>query len=357
MPSKWSDRLTGMVAGARGLRIVSLLLGAALLAWLVLSSDVRSILRDLARVGPGIVVVLALEFVGHAFNTLGWWFTLPAAQRAENYGWLFWVRSAGQALNEATPVASLGGEPAKIALLRTRMSTGAATASLLATKVSFCSAKATFVVIGMAVVWSRLHLPWEVSLTLFSAFTLMVIGIALFAGIQVWGIGSGTITALRRVRIPARWIARIEFAMLDVDAHLRDFYRARTGDFARSVAAHLCAYGCGTLQILLLIGWLGLQYDPVAAIGIEAFGALVGLVLFAVPASLGVQEGGKVLIFAALALPRPAAMAVGITFRVVSLLDIAIGLAALVLLQHRLPLSVRNAKSALVSARVREESP
>jgi uncharacterized protein (TIRG00374 family) len=209
----------------------------------------------------------------------------------------------------------------------------------------------------MALVWSRLHLPREVSVALFSAFILMVIGIALFAAVQIWGIGSGMITALRRVGIPARWIARIESSMHDVDAHLRDFYRARPGDLVRSVAAHLCAYGCGTIQILLLIGWLGLQYDPIAAIGIEAFGALVGLVLFAVPASLGVQEGGKVLIFAALGLPRPAAMAVGITFRLVSLLDIAIGLVALVLLQHRLPLSVRDTKSALVSARVREESP
>src|SRR5947207_7940512 len=107
MTAQWSHRFTG----GRGLRLVSLLLGAALFAWLVLSSDVRSILSDLARVGPGIIVILALEFVGHAFNTLGWWFTLPTAQRAGNYGWLFWVRSAGQALNEATPLASLGGEP------------------------------------------------------------------------------------------------------------------------------------------------------------------------------------------------------------------------------------------------------
>src|SRR5262249_46309822 len=132
-----------------------------------------------------------------------------------------------------------------------------------------------------------------------------------------------------------------------------DFYRARTGDLLRSVAAHLCAHGAGTVQALLLIGWLGLHYDPVAALGIEAFSALVSLVLFAVPASLGVQEGGKVLIFAALGLPRPAAMAVGITFRLVSLLDIALGLVALMLLQHRRPVSVPNT----VNPRVREGSP
>lgn len=348
MPLTWRDRVTS----ARGVRLATLLLGAGLLAWLVVTSDVRSILADLGRVGPGIVVVIALEFVGHAFNTLGWWFTLPADRRRGLYGRLFWVRSAGYALNEATPLASLGGEPAKIALLATRMPVGAAAASLLATKVSFCAAKATFIVIGLSLVWSRVHLPPGLSTLLFSAFALMLFGIAMFAAVQVWGIGSGTIAALRRVRMPAHWIARIESAMQDVDAHLHDFYRERRGDLWRSMAAHACVYVCGTLQIILLMSWLGLAFDPVAAIGIEAFGALVGLVLFAVPASLGVQEGGKVLIFAALGLPRAAAMAVGITFRLVSLLDIAVGLVALMLLQHRLPRGAR----ALVTARIREES-
>src|SRR5262245_962013 len=105
MSASEGDGSTGLSSGRRGLRLVSLLLGAALRAWLVLSSDVRAIVSDLARVGPGIVVILALEFLGHAFNTLGWWFTLPVTHRAGNYGWLFWVRCAGQALNEATPLA------------------------------------------------------------------------------------------------------------------------------------------------------------------------------------------------------------------------------------------------------------
>src|SRR4029450_2286524 len=109
MRATWIDRLVS----ARGLRIATLLLGAALFAWLLLSTDVRSILADLARVGPRIVVIIAIEFVGHAFNTLGWWFTFPAAQRAGNYWRLFWVRSAGSALNEGTPVGSLGGGAAR----------------------------------------------------------------------------------------------------------------------------------------------------------------------------------------------------------------------------------------------------
>lgn len=320
--------------GSRVARIASLLLGGALLAWLLVSSGMPSILADLARIGPGLAVILALELTIDAFNTLGWWFTIPVAERAGTYGWLYWVRSAGTALNEATPLASVGGEAAKLVILRRRITSAAAAASLLAARMSFSSAKAMFIVVGMAAVWPRLALPRDVSLALLSGFVLVVIGIAMFAVLQVRGIGMGTVSALGRARIPARWIALVDGWLHGVDAHLRDFYRARPGDLARSMVAYVCGFACGALQILLMLGWLGLPVDPAAAVGIEAFATLIGFLMFVVPGSLGVQEGGKVLIFAALGLPRSAAMAVGITFRLISIIEIAMGLVAFVLLQQ-----------------------
>lgn len=318
-------------------KTVSLLLGAGLLTWLAVSSGIGSILADLSRVGPGLIVILALEFVIDGLNTLGWWYTLPPAQRAGTYRRLFWVRCAGSALNESTPTASLGGEPVKVVLLQGRISTSAATASLLATKVSFSFSTAVFIMLGMAAVWSRLSLPRDVSLGLLTGFILMVMGVSIFAMLQLRGIGVGTIKFLRRLRIPDRWLALIESSSQDIDAHLADFYRARTGDLIRAMAAHLSAYACGVLEILLLVGWLKLGFDPIAALGIEAFSTLVGFVGFFVPASLGIQEGGKVLIFWALGLPRSSAMAVGIAFRLTSLIRIAVGLIVFVLLQHESP--------------------
>jgi uncharacterized protein (TIRG00374 family) len=342
-----------LVAGSRPARIVSFLLGAALLTWLALSNGVRPILADLSRVGPGVVVILALEYVAHAFNTLGWWFTLPAAGRAGTFTRLFWVRSAGNALNASTPLASLGGESMKIFLLRGRVSTAAATASLLTGKISGSAAQTIFVVVGMAAVSARLRLPHAVSLALLSGFVVMVTGIAVFAALQVRGIGAGTISLMRQAGAPPRWVASLEASLHGVDAHIRDFYRTRTGDLARSMAAHGGALACGTLQILLMISWLGLGHDVVAAVGIEAFSTLVALVMFAVPGTLGVQEGGKVLVFGALGLAGSAAMAVGITFRLIALIDTVVGLAALALIRQRLQPAAVPLGQATVKARAR----
>jgi hypothetical protein len=196
---------------------------------------------------------------------------------------------------------------------------------------------AFFIVAGMSVVWPRLSLPRDVSLALLAGFILMLIGVTTFALMQLRGIGSGMVRVLRRLRIPERWLALIESSSRDVDAHLSDFYRSRPGDLVRSVAAHICGFGFGTFEIVLMTGWLGLGFDPIAALGIEAFSMLVGFIGFAVPASIGIQEGGKVLVFWALGLPRSAAMAVGISFRLTSLIRIAVGLVVFVLLQHWSP--------------------
>lgn len=317
-------------------KTASFLLGAGLLAWLVASSGIGPIFADLSDVGPGLIVILALEFVIDAFNTLGWWFTLPVAERVGTYRRLFWVRCAGSALNESIPAASVGGEPAKVLLLRERISTSAATASLFATKVSFSFSTVIFIIIGMAAVWSRLNLPLDIFLPLLMGFILMLIGITTFAILQLRGIGAGMVRVLRRLRIPVRWLALIESSSHEVDAHLGEFYRARTGDLIRAMGAHLCAFGCGAVQILLMLGWMGFGFDSIAALGIEVFSMLIAFVGFAVPASLGIQEGGKVLVFWALSLPRSAAMAVGIAFRLAWLFKIAVGLVVFVVLQHRL---------------------
>jgi uncharacterized protein (TIRG00374 family) len=318
------------------IRAATFLFGAGLLAWLVRSIGIDSILADLSRVGSGLPVILALELIISGLDTLGWWYTLPVTERKGNYCRLFWVRSAGYALNEATPAASLGGEPAKVFLLRDRVSTPAATASLLLTKVSFSLAAAIFIVAGLCAVWSRLTLPPDITLALFLAFALMLVGITLFALLQMHGLGAGALKIARRLRIPDRWLARIEPLSSGIDFHLNDFYGSRRGDLVRAIGAHLGGFGCGALQVLLMLLWLRLGFDPRAALGIAAFSALVAFVAFAVPASLGVQEGGKVLIFWALGLPTAAAMVAGIALRLTSLIRIALGFVVLILLQRRM---------------------
>ena len=311
------------------------MLGAGLLVWLTLSIGAGSIVADLRRVGVGLVVIVALEFVIDGFNTLGWWYTLPVGERTGTWGRLFWVRSAGNALNESTPAASLGGEPAKVILLRGWVSTPAAVASLLSTKVSYCLGAAIFIAVGAAAVWPRLRLRPDIEAALISGFAMMLVGITVFAMLQVRGIGAGALKGLRWLRIPPHRLTRIESLSKEIDSRLSDFYLARRGDLIRAVGAHLCGFFCSALQSLLLLHWLHLGFNPEAALGIAASIVLLAFAAFAVPASLGVQEGGSVLIFRAIGLPGPAAMASGISLRLAWFIKTALGIIVFTLLKRR----------------------
>ena len=91
-----------------------------------------------------------------------------------------------------------------------------------------------------------------------------------------------------------------------------------------SSAFGLCV---GIIQIWLMMGWIGLRQDWLSSLTIEAFSVLVSFVGFAVPGALGVQEGGKLLIFAALGLPASAGLTVGVAFRLNNIANMVIGLA------------------------------
>lgn len=91
---------------------------------------------------------------------------------------------------------------------------------------------------------------------------------------------------------------------------------------------HLSSFALGVLQVYLLLCWLGLPAGVVTCVAIEAFSVLIQLALFLVPASIGVQEGGKVLIFTALGLPAVAGLSVGIAFRLTQLAGIGLGFGA-----------------------------
>jgi uncharacterized protein (TIRG00374 family) len=143
------------------------------------------------------------------------------------------------------------------------------------------------------------------------------------------------------------WVERFQHGLGRVDEHLQELYRARPSDFVASVMLGLAGLGVGVVQIWLMMGWIGLTPDWLSSLTIEAFSVLVSFVSFAIPGSLGIQEGGKLLIFAALGLPVSAGVSVGVAFRLNNLANLAIGLAVFAWLRpQRILRAGRLAESA-----------
>jgi len=325
----------------RFLRVLTFAFGAALFAYLLYGFGSAQVWLDLRSVGWRLAVIVALEILVSGLNTWAWWRIFPSPTRGGSFPRLFLVQLAGSALSETAPGAPLYGEPSKVLLLKEQLPVSVTTATLLSSKLAQAVARALFALLGMlAAPWSLQYdrLPVE---GLIIGFILTAAGVATFMALQIYGLSGPARRVFARVTFLGSWGERVERGLGRVDEHLQELYGARPLDFVAAIALNLAGLGIGVVQIWLVMGWIGLEQDWLSSLTIEAFSVLVSFVSFAIPGSLGVQEGGKLLIFAALGLPLSAGLSVGVVFRLNNVVNMVAGLAVFAWLKPHRVLSGR----------------
>lgn len=334
----WVRRTTAPIPRTAGSWLVGILIVvcvAALFAFLGYRIGYLTLWRDLRSIGWGLAPIVGLEFAINLITTIGWWCAFPRQARRRSLGRLFLVRLSGSALNQTILGAPLSGEPVKVMLLQGRFPATVTIAAIMSAKLAESLARAFFIMWVLLSAWGLLNLDRLTVHRLAAGFTVTAVAVGAFMALQIRGFAGLTTSALRRLHHLSGPIARIEKALSLVDQHLRELYSSRPLDFAASVALNLAALTVGVVQVWLLMGWLGAGRDwPVAGV-IEAFSVLLNFVLFFMPGSLGVQEGGKLLIFSALGLPVSVGFSLGVAFRLNSLAIVASGLAVLPFLKRR----------------------
>ena len=130
-----------------------------------------------------------------------------------------------------------------------------------------------------------------------------------------------------------KWIeGRLESAHL-VDKGVREFYAAHPRKFVLSVFFNFLAWFGGILEIMIFMSFMGLKSSFPAALTIETFSLFLNNVTFFVPARIGVGEGGRTLLFMALAYTKEVGLSYGIIRRIRELAWVGLGL--LILSFHR----------------------
>jgi uncharacterized protein (TIRG00374 family) len=115
-----------------------------------------------------------------------------------------------------------------------------------------------------------------------------------------------------------------------LDTTLSAFYREHRGRLALSIVFHFGGWLMGSLEVYLILHFMGISVSLVTALVIEAFAAAIRSAAFLVPAALGAQEGGTMAIFAALGLGAGVGLSVSLVRRGRELIWVAVGLVALV---------------------------
>jgi putative membrane protein len=113
-----------------------------------------------------------------------------------------------------------------------------------------------------------------------------------------------------------------------VDAAVEALYRER-GRVAASFALSLVGWVVGTVEVWLALRFLGHPVDWIDALLLESIGQAIRGAAFMIPGSLGVQEGGYLLLAPLVGLPPDAALALSLAKRA---REILLGLPGLLVL-------------------------
>jgi len=304
--------------------------GLAVVGYLIWDLGPGAIWDAFARLSWRVLVVLVFPaLLVVVLDTLGWRFTFTRPPRSLFR--LAAVRLAGEAVN--APPASVGGEPVKAFLLRPEIPARDALVSVIADKTTVVASQVILLAIGLLASLVFVPLSHPLMLTMTALLALQTVCAAGFVIVQLGGlIGGGGRLIARLGMAPNVTEATLE----GLDRALRSTYVERWRRLLASTFYHFSASAIETLEIYLVVRFLGLRIPVATALGIGAFGNAVRFFSFMIPGNVGAVEGANVALFAAFGIAGPIAFTCTLAQRLREVLWIAAGFAAASRLSARL---------------------
>jgi uncharacterized protein (TIRG00374 family) len=313
-------------------RVLFLLLGLALLGILVTQVDLAKVKSYLAEMGWAFPLISLPYIVVYCCDTLGWRYAFGPSLPVPFYT-LFLTRIGGEAINNLTPFAYLGGEPVKAHVLtRFRVPIIQAMAASIIAKLLISISQFFFVLLGGILALSHLVTRPDVLWPL--VVILLIVGM-LLAGLS-YGLRVGLFTVLfwvlDRWKLTPSFLERWRAQLRQLDETIGGFSRQHPSLLGVSLGLHFMGWVLGALEVLAIFYAVGIPISVREAIAIEALASVVKAVAFFIPGSLGVQDGGNVLLLALFGYPISLGLTFSLVRRMRELLWISIGL--VVLLRH-----------------------
>jgi putative membrane protein len=310
----------------RAIRLTLLAVGVAFLGYLVVQVGQETLLVSFQAISWRLLLIVWFPFaLVVALDTLGWHFAFR--HTLASFPMLFMVRLAGEAFNAATPTASMGGEPVKAYLLQPQVPLGEGMASVIVAKTTVTLAQGLFLVAGIALALTSLPPATPLLKAMIWLAGVEAVALGAFVLLQQKGLFGGGLRVLRGLGFS--WGDQGEEGARRLDRALSAFYREHPGRLALSLFFHFAGWVLGSLEVFLILHFMGIPVSLTTAVVIEAFAAAIKSAAFLIPAGLGALEGGIMAIFAAFGLGAGAGLSMTLVRRFRELAWVAAGLVVL----------------------------
>ncbi len=285
----------------RFVKFLLLALGFYILYYTIKDVGAENMLESVQRLGWNLLPVLAVYPFIFLFDTIGWAYAFPRnLPKHVPLKDLLWIRIIGEMLNAVIPFsASLGGEPIKAEMLKRRHGVPLAEgyASLLIVHTTFWVALNMFVIGGIIVTAKSMPL----TPVLWNSVLAFLVTLGLAAGILIIGLHFGIFKKVHQVGEKFNWWKQDsehrKMKFLELDKDIKKFYTQDRRNFYFSVFWNFLGWFAGTFEVYLIGKLVGLPIGFTEAWLLESLIQVLRIVTFFIPSSIGVQEGGIVLIF------------------------------------------------------------
>jgi putative membrane protein len=303
---------------------IALAAGFAVLVALIVRGGAGSILALLALAGWQALWLVPLHAVPLALDILGWRALIPGGAPLSS---LFGIAAVREAINRLLPVANIGGEVVGVRLLAlTGVDGGVAAASVIVEVLVTLGSQFLFVAAGVA---ALVHLAAATALTdsLLWGLACTLPIIAFLAAMLRSGRAVGLLQRLaQKILGPAYLNSGVHQDGAALDVRIRALCRSH-GRLATALAWQIAGLVMGCVETWLVLGWLGHPMGFAAALALESLAQAARHFVFMVPAGVGVQEAGLVVVGHVLGLGSDVALALSLAKR---MREVLFGVPALV---------------------------
>lgn len=280
----------------RGMRFITGVAGLSLLAWLVVTMPLDEITGAIRSVGWPVLLAIPIVLAWMLANTAGLRSLLGGRVGLAR---LLHNRIVGDGYNAIVPAAGVGGEPVRIALLRSHVPALDAATAVITDRVINLAAGLLISAIALGISISLLALPRElvVGAAVYSVLAVLATIVLLFilhggASERVIAMAGRVIggSALRPSQIPTRAILI-------------------------ALSWNLVGRVLAGLEVALYAWLLGLQLSLVEIVFVTGVLHAVGAAMFVVPQGIGVAEAASVYALHVLGYPPELGLAFGLLRR------------------------------------------
>ena len=295
--------------------IVLLSIGTALFIALLAWQGLGSVTGALAAAGWGLALVAAFHLVPLALDAGAIAVLFRKSEQVGQRDALL-ARWSGESVNSLLPAGQIGGPVVMVRQLAQRgVPMRDAAAAITVSTTLQALAQIVFAVSGIALfsVYAANGAPRDLGVAALIATGVLGALIGLFYVAQRRGLFGRVLRLASKIFGKRDWSSLTSRADA-VDAAVKALYADRARVVA-SFALSFVGWLVGTVEVWLALRFLGHPVGWLDALLLESIGQAIRGAAFAIPGSLGVQEGGYLLLAPLVGLPPEAALALSLAKR------------------------------------------